>query len=269
MAQSRHTIRYNAGTRYTESASYGDSRLTVNPASDSSELAHVTISLAGHLTRCARSRQASPQLVSLSDLKTADSNILEVGHRLPQTLLKYRRMAWAACLEKAYDIHVEFADHCIAWLWQVGFQGLDHAAQRSPWDADCTVMHLHMHTHVTQKGLALQCKTLLRLLYVKLEGSMPCLPEQQHVSTVNLLMAVSLQTTSDSTAHVCEANDSQKQLCAHPLHQERHSEGEPYRCVLPGAQLLLQRLALSLQRSLFALLVQQLQACSSLIGCLL
>ena len=178
--QIRHTIRCNAGTQYTESASYGKSYLTVNPASDSLELAHVTPSLAGHLTRCDKFRSVNSPFLSLSGLETADSDILQAGHRLPKTLLKFRRMAWAACFEKAYDIHVESADHCIAWLWQVAPQGLDHAAQRSSRDADCTVMHLHVHRHVTQKTRSLQCKTLLRLFYIKLEGSMPCLPEQRN-----------------------------------------------------------------------------------------
>ena len=51
MLQSRHKIGYNAGGQYSESASYGHPRLTVNPASDSSELAHVLPSLAGSFTR--------------------------------------------------------------------------------------------------------------------------------------------------------------------------------------------------------------------------
>ena len=143
-----------------------------------------------------------PPLVSLSGLEIADGNIFEVGHRLPQTLLKFRRMAWAASFEKIDDIYVEPADHCIAWLWQVAPQCLYHAAQRSSWDADCTVMHLHMHRHVTRQDQAPQCKILLRLFCVKLEGSMPCQRGQQSVNTVTLLVTVPLQTTLDNTACV-------------------------------------------------------------------
>ena len=116
-------------------------------------------------TRCNTSRRGKFHgAVSVRGLQIANSDILKLRHRLPQTVLKFRCMAWAACLQKIYNIHVEFADHCMTCIWKILLQGLDDATQRSSWNADCTVMHLHMHRHVTRKDLSLQCKTLLELL---------------------------------------------------------------------------------------------------------
>ena len=75
ITQSRHTIRCIVGAQYSELPSHGLPRLTVSPASESPELAHVTPSF------ILLQQEASDvhDAVSISGMESAESDDLEVG----------------------------------------------------------------------------------------------------------------------------------------------------------------------------------------------